>query len=76
MYLPDTNAPTVVKHTVGCLLNLEFQRLFSVTMSPSLHQTNTSNKYMPFPKQWDFVHDTSSPELAQSNGFEERMIHT
>ena len=56
----------------GVLLNLVFQILFSVAMDPSLRQKNTSY----FRNNGIFVHDTSSPEFAQSNGFVERMIQT
>ena len=36
----------------------------------------TSDELKLFSKQWDFVHDTSSPEFSQSDRFVERMIQT
>ena len=35
-----------------------------------------SSEYKQFAKDWDFDHDTSSPEYPQSNGFIERTIQT
>ena len=72
MYLPDTNAPTVVKHTKSCFAKFGIPKTVFSDNGPQF----TSNEYKLFSKQWDFVHDTSSPEFAQSNGFVERMIQT
>ena len=36
----------------------------------------SSSEYKQFAKDWDFDHDTSSPEYPQSNGFIERTIQT
>ena len=35
-----------------------------------------SNTYKKFAEEWDFIHDTSSPEFPQSNGLVERTIQT
>ena len=72
MYLPDTNAPTVVKHTKSCFAKFGIPKTVFSDNGPQF----ISNEYKLFSKQWDFVHDTSSPEFTQSNGFVERMIQT
>ena len=66
MYLPDTNAPTVIKHEKSCFAKFGIPKTAFSDNGPQF----TSNEYKLFSKQWDFVHDTSSPEFAHNNGFE------
>ena len=72
MYLPDTNTPTVIKHTRSCFAKFGIPKTVFSDNGPQF----TSSEYTLFSKQWDFVHDMSSPEFAQSNGFVKRMIQT
>ena len=68
MYLPDTNALTVIKHTKSCFAKFGIPKTVFSDSGPQC----TSNEYKLFSKQWDFVHDTSSPEFSQTNGFCEK----
>ena len=36
----------------------------------------TRKFFSDFAREWDFIHDTSSPHFAQSNGNAERMVQT
>ena len=70
--LPDTNAPTVIDHIERCSAKFSIPK----TVFSGNGRQLTLKEYKLFSKQWDFVHDTSSPEFAHSNGFVERMIQT
>ena len=68
--LPDKRSSTVVTHT---------KRIFSKFGIPKLVFSDNGpefigNPYKTFSKQWDFVHDTSSPNYPESNGQVERTI--
>ena len=70
--LEDTEAPTVVMHT---------KRIFSKFGIPKEVISDNgpqyiSREYSTFAHEWDFKHDSSSPEYPQSNGFIERTIQT
>ena len=58
-----------------------FRELFGSYGSPEILYTDNgpqfdSYAFKEFAKRWSFVHTTSSPRYAQSNGFAERMVQT
>ena len=58
-----------------------FSELFGSYGSPDILYTDNgpqfdSYAFKEFAKRWSFVHTTSSPRYAQSNGFGERMVQT
>uniref|UniRef100_A0A8C4RHI8 Gypsy retrotransposon integrase-like protein 1 n=1 Tax=Erpetoichthys calabaricus TaxID=27687 RepID=A0A8C4RHI8_ERPCA len=70
--LNTTNSETVIK-----CLKAVFSRygVPNVVFSDNGPQF-TSLHFKNFAKEWDFVHQTSSPNYPQSNGLVERSIHT
>ena len=62
----------MLQHTKSCFAKFGIPKTVFSDNGPQF----TANEYKLFSKQWDFVHDTSSPEFAQRNGFVERMIQT
>ena len=66
--------------TAACVIN-NTKKTFSRYGIPKLVFSDngsqfTSEKFKRFEKEWDFSHDTSSPEFPKSNGFVERHIQT
>ena len=58
-----------------------FKELFGSYGSPEMLYTDNgpqfdSYAFKEFAKRWSFIHTTSSPRYAQSNGFAERMVQT
>ena len=70
--LPNTLATTVVSHTKNVFARFGIPKSVISDNGPQL----TSQKYKLFSQQWDFIHNTSSPEYPQSNGLIERTIQT
>ena len=70
--IPNGKSKTVISYT---------KSIFSRHGIPSIVISDNgpeyaSRKYRQFAKQWDFQHETSSPEYPQSNGLVERTIQT
>ncbi len=70
--LENTEASTVVMHTKRIFSKFGIPKLVFSDNGPQY----TSSDYKKFAREWDFQHDTSSPEYPQSNGFIERTIQT
>ena len=70
--LPNTLATTVVSHTKNVFARFGIPKSVISDNGPQF----TSQEYKLFAQQWDFIHNTSSPEYPQSNGFIERTIQT
>ena len=70
--LADTTASTVVQRTKNIFSKHGIPKLVFSDNGPEY----SSRVYKQFANDWDFVHNTSSPEFAQSNGLVERTIQT
>ena len=70
--LEDTEDPTVVMLTKRILSKFGIPKEVFSDNDPQY----ISHQYSKFAREWDFVHDSSSPEYPQSNGFIERTIQT
>lgn len=70
--LPDGRASTVINYTKSIFAR---HGIPHIVISDNGSQY-TSYRYKQFAKQWNFQHDTSSPEFPQSNGLVERTIQT
>ena len=69
--LKDTGSYSCYSHQAYILQIRYYKRSFSDNGPQYI-----SRKYSKFAREWDFVHDSSSPEYPQSNGFIERTIQT
>ena len=69
--MKNKESPTVVHHT---------NEIFSKFGIPLVYSDNgpefVAKEYTDFSKEWDFLHDTSSPTYPESNGLVERSIQT
>jgi len=70
--LPNTVATTVVSHTKNVFARFGIPKSVISVNGPQF----ASQEYKLFSQQWHFIHNTSSPEYPQSNGFLERTIQT
>ncbi len=70
--LPNTLATTVISHTKNVFARFGIPKSVISDNGPQF----ASQEYKLFSQQWDFIHNTSSPEYPQSNGFIERTIQT
>ena len=68
----DCQSSTVIAHTKKMFSKYGIPKIVFSDNGPEF----SSAEYKLFSKQWDFQHDTSSPEYPQSNGCVERMIQT
>ena len=70
--MSDCQSSTVIAHTKKIFSKYGIPKEVFSDNGPEF----SSAEYKSFSKQWDFHHETSSPEYPQSNGCVERMIQT